>query len=304
MNYISSYFTQKYTQFYRHAFKINPTARAWFKNMEDLISHSKTFIDYIKLQYSLIVFYNFLVALPSLIYLSFKFSLICQCDLLSSLWLAFVTIIKLIETIVKLFIIYETIDISNPNNDLVTSIRRLFCITKTNIFVYNNKLSQTLFCCYTVYFLIKRTGYSDEAIQLYCIINCLIIGFCIRFALSVANYILSFKLKYTQEDTDGYQVSNNKLSNETLKMIKNVILTEKNIDDYIPLNDNNEKDICCICMLEFIENEVIKIMPCNNKHLFHKCCIDKWLINSKVCPTCKKDINKELIKQTKSYYVF
>ena len=40
---------------------------------------------------------------------------------------------------------------------------------------------------------------------------------------------------------------------------------------------------CSICLEEFVENEEIRVLPCNHK--FHPVCIDPWLLNvSGTCP--------------------
>ncbi|OBT56702.1 hypothetical protein VE04_03774 [Pseudogymnoascus sp. 24MN13] len=46
---------------------------------------------------------------------------------------------------------------------------------------------------------------------------------------------------------------------------------------------------CSICLNVFIEDEDIRILPCNHK--FHAVCIDPWLLNiSGTCPLCRVDL--------------
>ncbi|KFY30623.1 hypothetical protein V493_01792 [Pseudogymnoascus sp. VKM F-4281 (FW-2241)] len=46
---------------------------------------------------------------------------------------------------------------------------------------------------------------------------------------------------------------------------------------------------CSICLSVFIEDEDIRILPCNHK--FHAVCIDPWLLNiSGTCPLCRVDL--------------
>lgn len=69
-------------------------------------------------------------------------------------------------------------------------------------------------------------------------------------------------------------------------------LNKKQFDDIklIKYNKyvNKENYQCIICMEEFQENEIVKLLPC--KHIFHSNCIKQWLMKEKTCPFCKKEI--------------
>ncbi|PVU92822.1 hypothetical protein BB559_003581 [Furculomyces boomerangus] len=46
---------------------------------------------------------------------------------------------------------------------------------------------------------------------------------------------------------------------------------------------------CLICFEEFEDDELIRSIPC--RHIFHKECIDTWLLGqSGFCPTCRLDL--------------
>ncbi|NXX42916.1 RN128 ligase, partial [Tricholaema leucomelas] len=51
-------------------------------------------------------------------------------------------------------------------------------------------------------------------------------------------------------------------------------------------------DTCVVCIELYKPNEVVRILTCN--HLFHKNCIDPWLLEHRTCPMCKCDILKVL----------
>ncbi|KAM6323099.1 E3 ubiquitin-protein ligase RNF128 [Podargus strigoides] len=51
-------------------------------------------------------------------------------------------------------------------------------------------------------------------------------------------------------------------------------------------------DTCVVCIEPYKPNEVVRILTCN--HLFHKSCIDPWLLEHRTCPMCKCDILKVL----------
>jgi hypothetical protein len=46
---------------------------------------------------------------------------------------------------------------------------------------------------------------------------------------------------------------------------------------------------CVVCLEDFIEDEKLVLLPC--RHVFHKLCIDPWLVHrSSLCPICKFSI--------------
>ncbi|XP_039345848.1 E3 ubiquitin-protein ligase RNF128 isoform X2 [Mauremys reevesii] len=53
-----------------------------------------------------------------------------------------------------------------------------------------------------------------------------------------------------------------------------------------------EGDSCAVCIEVYKPNDVVRILTCN--HLFHKTCIDPWLLEHRTCPMCKLDILKAL----------
>ncbi|XP_074818701.1 E3 ubiquitin-protein ligase RNF128 isoform X2 [Natator depressus] len=51
-------------------------------------------------------------------------------------------------------------------------------------------------------------------------------------------------------------------------------------------------DSCAVCIEVYKPNDVVRILTCN--HLFHKTCVDPWLLEHRTCPMCKLDILKAL----------
>ncbi|KRY17627.1 RING finger protein [Trichinella patagoniensis] len=54
--------------------------------------------------------------------------------------------------------------------------------------------------------------------------------------------------------------------------------------------DNELNSLCPVCIEPFHDGDVIRILVCN--HLFHKTCVDPWLLQHRTCPLCKLDILK------------
>ncbi|KAJ8383059.1 hypothetical protein SKAU_G00038370 [Synaphobranchus kaupii] len=51
-------------------------------------------------------------------------------------------------------------------------------------------------------------------------------------------------------------------------------------------------DNCAVCIEGYKPNDVVRVLPC--RHLFHKICVDPWLLDHRTCPMCKMNILKAL----------
>ncbi|XP_077199655.1 E3 ubiquitin-protein ligase RNF149 isoform X3 [Paroedura picta] len=49
---------------------------------------------------------------------------------------------------------------------------------------------------------------------------------------------------------------------------------------------------CAVCIENYKAKDAVRILPC--KHIFHKTCIDPWLLDHRTCPMCKLDVIKAL----------
>ncbi|XP_004643366.1 E3 ubiquitin-protein ligase RNF133 [Octodon degus] len=55
---------------------------------------------------------------------------------------------------------------------------------------------------------------------------------------------------------------------------------------------NASGDSCIVCLEPYKPNDTIRILTC--KHVFHKNCIDPWILSRGTCPICKCDVLKAL----------
>jgi hypothetical protein len=295
---------RNYLHLQRHALSAHPNGHSMFHDLDDLIRQKDNFINYIKFEYSVAILYNIMAAMPALLYSYLKFNNISQCDLFSTCWLLIISFIKILETLPKSMLLYQTLRISQSSNDPIITCRRLMYLTRSNIFFYNTILGYCLLASYTLYFVfIRRTIPCSGAPQLYHIINLLVCVFFLRLIISFVNYFFHFK--YTNNDNadpnEMYNEYQNRVSPELLNKIESVELTKVNIDKHAPFTEEKEREICSICMIPFEIKETIRILPCNSKHIFHKTCIDKWFSHNKACPTCRKEISLKLIQKNKIY---
>jgi len=294
-----------YINISRFAFQLHPEGHRLFQDLDELIIQKDSFTEYIKFEYSTAIIFNIIVSIPSMMFLYINFGNLCYCDWFSTLWLFVVSLIKLIEIIPKAIIIYQTVRISNNSNDELVASRRLMYLTRSNLFFFNTILGYMLLINYSIYFLfIRKSNICENAPQFHFIINWLIFAFFLRLIISFVNYFLHFKYGVNEADieqTNFYKSCNNRVSKDVLDMIEIVQLTKKNLAEVVTVSENNETDLCCICMLQFEIGENVKALPCNKKHVFHDKCIDKWLSHNKACPTCRTEINKKLLNRNKFY---
>lgn len=50
---------------------------------------------------------------------------------------------------------------------------------------------------------------------------------------------------------------------------------------------------CVICMCEFTLGDMLRFLPC--MHIYHKDCIDDWLMRSFTCPSCMEPVDAALL---------
>ncbi|KAK1927056.1 hypothetical protein DB88DRAFT_9476 [Papiliotrema laurentii] len=54
-------------------------------------------------------------------------------------------------------------------------------------------------------------------------------------------------------------------------------------------NDDPTDDQCPICLHDFETGDDLRVLPCEIRHVYHKTCIDPWLLEvSSSCPLCRK----------------
>lgn len=54
----------------------------------------------------------------------------------------------------------------------------------------------------------------------------------------------------------------------------------------------SESHMCAVCIESYKAGEVVTVLTCD--HIFHKACIEPWLLERRTCPMCKCDILKAL----------
>ncbi|KAK8806402.1 hypothetical protein WA588_002973, partial [Blastocystis sp. NMH] len=60
-------------------------------------------------------------------------------------------------------------------------------------------------------------------------------------------------------------------------------------NDIMSMEGVSIDDTCAVCLDPFVESsDLVKLNACN--HVFHRSCIDEWILAHPLCPLCKRDI--------------
>ncbi|MCP9264041.1 RING finger protein 11 [Dirofilaria immitis] len=59
------------------------------------------------------------------------------------------------------------------------------------------------------------------------------------------------------------------------------------------LMEDPKKRICPICMVDFVDGDPIRYLPC--MHCYHKKCVDDWLMRSFSCPSCMEPVDSAML---------
>ncbi|KAL9866568.1 E3 ubiquitin-protein ligase RNF149 isoform 2-T2 [Geothlypis trichas] len=87
----------------------------------------------------------------------------------------------------------------------------------------------------------------------------------------------------------GSQFGNQEHRKETKRAISQLQLhTVKRGEKGLDVDVEN----CAVCIENYKLKDTVRILPC--KHIFHRTCIDPWLLDHRTCPMCKLDVIKAL----------
>ncbi|XP_077447498.1 E3 ubiquitin-protein ligase RNF128-like [Stigmatopora argus] len=114
------------------------------------------------------------------------------------------------------------------------------------------------------------------------------IAFFIVTAASVAYFLfISANRLYNMR---MHRRAERKLKSEAKKAIGHLQTRTLKRDDKETTGD--EAYMCAVCIESYKAGEVVTVLTCG--HIFHKACIEPWLLEKRTCPMCKCDILKSL----------
>ena len=86
-----------------------------------------------------------------------------------------------------------------------------------------------------------------------------------------------------------YESVNTYLTSAQLKKLKISKINCNHLNPEIVKKGDIFSDQCSICLDDYKEGETIVKLKCS--HIYHKSCLEKWLLKHNSCPYCKTEIN-------------
>ncbi|XP_027871201.1 E3 ubiquitin-protein ligase RNF128a [Xiphophorus couchianus] len=112
------------------------------------------------------------------------------------------------------------------------------------------------------------------------------IAFFIVTAASIAYFVfISANRLYSM---NRHRRTENRLKSEAKKAIGRLEVITLKRGDELTTSDA----MCAVCIESYKAGEVVTVLTCD--HVFHKACIEPWLLERRTCPMCKCDILKAL----------
>lgn len=99
--------------------------------------------------------------------------------------------------------------------------------------------------------------------------------------------LLTQRLAHATQDAEDHQ-----MSYEDLVSLPNVAVGVRDIDRLPTMTFRAGmtcEPSCVICLSDFTTGDTLRRMEC--MHVFHKECVDKWLQQSKKCPSCNREMD-------------
>lgn len=113
------------------------------------------------------------------------------------------------------------------------------------------------------------------------------IAFFIVTAASIAYFVfISANRLY---NLSMHRRAERRLKSEAKKAIGRLQVRTLKRDDEETTSDSH---MCAVCIESYKAGEVVTVLTCD--HIFHKACIEPWLLERRTCPMCKCDILKAL----------
>lgn len=108
-----------------------------------------------------------------------------------------------------------------------------------------------------------------------------LLGFIIMCPIAII-LVIHFSNSEEEDDAGNKEDSGkNKLSALLNKLYQRTQIYDK---------DNSLTECCAICLELFDENSKVIQLNCDEGHIFHAACLEKWVVKRQQCPLCRHTI--------------
>ena len=114
---------------------------------------------------------------------------------------------------------------------------------------------------------------------------------CLSWWIFIVVFVL-FALLYGCMHVLSSRMSVNKNLAKKIPELKKILTKKAHKPTEEDLKKNPDNNECVICFDDFMEDgkEIVEL-DCNNKHVFHLECLEKWIEKNNNCPMCREEIN-------------
>jgi len=237
-------------------------------------------LKYLRQEIALGFSFNVLLFGVLVVYIPSNFYYCWACDSLMTIWLVFLSSINSAVLIPKMLLLRKLYKIEE-NSDIYFANFSLWTFFRSKVYKFNSAMSRYIFCTYLAGGLLIWWTKVTQCFQFFCVLLFLLASFAARVIASFLKFSASFNSPQNAEEL--FELFNG-ISTEEIHSLKVIVY-----EDYIDKYSRHDKG-CPICYEEYEKKVELRVMECPGDHVFHKKCIDKWLMKSDKCPMCNLSI--------------
>jgi hypothetical protein len=98
---------------------------------------------------------------------------------------------------------------------------------------------------------------------------------------------------HTQRSSSSSQQRENTVNENTAQENRAAKLRQLKVIHYSAAENKSSSGnstSCAICLSEYVHNDALTVLPCHSDHMFHKNCIESWIVSNGTCPDCRAPV--------------
>ena len=233
------------------------------------------FLKYLKKEVKSSLILNTVLASLNFVFLPFRWSHYWDCSPCVTIWFSVLSLLNWIIIWPKLMILFRINRVVSVEDNSACGYL-IWALFRSKLYKLNNKVSKYIFGTYAagiILYFFKNTCSDLSWSMLF-----LLVFFMVRLFLSFYKFNKTFANFHNIELLFEYLRANNAEKIQALKLI--------GYKELIDCTKDSAVSTCAICYEDYIESSIMRVMKCPGQHVFHKRCIDRWLVKSDKCPMC------------------